>query len=118
MCHTSKVWHIYHLSEKVNMTITKETIVGVIGSGAMGAGIAQVAATAGHSVVLYDNNATALDKAKNNLSSTFAKLEEKGKIKSAQELMGRFSFSGSLDGFGNCGLVIEAIVERLDIKKA
>ena len=39
-------------------------IVGIIGSGAMGAGIAQVAATAGHNVVVYDNNAAALEKAK------------------------------------------------------
>ncbi len=93
-------------------------IVGVIGSGAMGAGIAQVAAMAGHSVVLYDNNATALDKAKGSLGATLAKLEEKGKIKSAQELLGRFSFTASLEGFAPCGLVIEAIVEKLEIKKA
>ncbi len=84
----------------------------------MGAGIAQVAATAGHNVVVYDNNATALDKARKNLESTFAKLAEKGKITSAQELMDRFSFAATLDALSPCGLVIEAIVEKLEVKKA
>ncbi len=84
----------------------------------MGAGIAQVAAMAGHNVVLYDNNATALDKAKANLGTIFQKLEEKGKLASASEVMGRLSFAGQVTSFADCGLVIEAIVERLDIKKA
>ena len=53
---------------------------GVIGSGAMGSGIAQVAATAGESVLLYDADKTALEKAKNNLAVNLKKLEEKGKI--------------------------------------
>ncbi|MCF8450750.1 MAG: 3-hydroxybutyryl-CoA dehydrogenase [Taibaiella sp.] len=93
-------------------------IIGIIGSGAMGAGIAQVAAMAGHSVVLYDNNAAALDKAKNNLAATLQKLEEKGKISAASEVLGRFTFAGQVDAFASCGLIIEAIVERLDVKKA
>ena len=93
-------------------------IVGVIGSGAMGAGIAQVAAVAGHKVVLYDNNATALDKAKAALSATLQKLQEKGKLANASEVLERFSFADNLAAFADCGLVIEAIVERLDVKKA
>ena len=97
---------------------SKEMKVGVIGSGAMGAGIAQVAATAGHSVVLYDNNAAALDKAKASLQSTFQKLQEKGKITSSEELIQRFRFADDLRSFENCGLIIEAIVEKLEIKKA
>jgi 3-hydroxybutyryl-CoA dehydrogenase len=93
-------------------------IVGVIGSGAMGAGIAQVAAMAGHNVVLYDNNAAALEKAKTGLSEMLGKLEAKGKLASAADVLGRFSFAGDVSAFADCGLVIEAIVERLDIKKA
>ena len=92
--------------------------VGVIGSGAMGAGIAQVAAMAGHKVVLYDNNAASLDKAKISLTATLQKLEEKGKIPSAGDVLGRFTFAGQVTDFASCGLVIEAIVERLDVKKA
>lgn len=92
-------------------------IVGVVGSGAMGAGIAQVAAAAGHQVVLFDSNAVALEKAKNNLTATLQKLQEKGKISNAAEIIGRFSFAADMSAFKDCGLIIEAIVEKLDIKK-
>jgi len=91
--------------------------VGVVGSGAMGAGIAQVAAVAGHPVVLFDSNATALEKAKNNLTATLQKLQEKGKIGNAAEIIGRFSFAADMNAFKDCGLIIEAIVEKLDVKK-
>lgn len=84
----------------------------------MGAGIAQVAAMAGHNVVLYDNNDAALEKTRANLTNTLRKLEEKGKIPSAQAILGRFTFAGSVSSFAECALVIEAIVERLDVKKA
>ncbi len=92
--------------------------IGVIGSGAMGSGIAQVAAMAGHDVILYDTNATALEKAKGSLNNTLLKLQEKGKIPDAAALMSRFTFAGELSAFASCGLVIEAIVEKLDIKRA
>ncbi|XZF14498.1 3-hydroxyacyl-CoA dehydrogenase NAD-binding domain-containing protein [Chitinophagaceae bacterium MMS25-I14] len=97
---------------------TNNWIIGVIGSGAMGSGIAQVAATAGHNVILYDNNTAALDKAKTSLSSTLQKLEEKGKITSAAEILGRFQFADTLESFASCNLIIEAIVEKLEIKKS
>ncbi len=100
------------------MTIDQHTTVGIIGSGAMGAGIAQVAAMAGHNVVVYDNNAAALSKAQSMLAATLQKLEEKGKIASAADILGRFRFAEHLTAFEECGLVIEAIVERLDVKKA
>ncbi|MBA3827823.1 MAG: 3-hydroxybutyryl-CoA dehydrogenase [Taibaiella sp.] len=97
--------------------LDKNTIVGVIGSGAMGAGIAQVAAMAGHKVVLYDNNATALGKAKSSLTTTLQKLQEKGKVTSAEEITDRLTYAPDVNQLAPCGLVIEAIVERLDIKK-
>ena len=97
--------------------MNSDTIVGIIGSGAMGAGIAQVAAVAGHKVVVYDANAAALDKAKAGLASTLARLQEKGKLASAEEVMQRFTFAESVSAFAACGLIIEAIVERLEIKK-
>jgi 3-hydroxybutyryl-CoA dehydrogenase len=84
----------------------------------MGAGIAQVAAAAGHSVVLYDNNAAALEKAKANLGSTLQKLEDKGKLPSAADVLNRLSCVSELDKFSSCGLVIEAIVEKLEVKKS
>jgi len=96
----------------------KNTIIGIVGSGAMGSGIAQVAATAGHRVVIYDNNTMALDKAKANLANTLNKLQEKGKMTNAAEVLQRFSFASDIQAFSHCGLIIEAIVENLDVKKA
>lgn len=96
----------------------KNTIVGIIGSGAMGAGIAQVAAVAGHQVIVYDNNTTALEKAKINLDGTLKKLQEKGKLPDAAVVMQRFTFADNLQGLAACGLIIEAIVEKLEVKKA
>jgi 3-hydroxybutyryl-CoA dehydrogenase len=85
----------------------------------MGAGIAQVAATAGHEVLIYDNNQAALDKAKSGLESTLKKLVEKQKLteQSANEIAGRTRYVSSLAGFKDCGLVIEAIVENLEVKQ-
>lgn len=97
--------------------MNKDSIIGVIGAGAMGSGIAQVAAMAGHSVVLFDTNTAALDKAKASLTSTLNKLAEKGKIADANAVLARFQFATELSAFANCGLIIEAIIENLDIKK-
>ena len=93
-------------------------IIGVIGSGAMGSGIGQVAAMAGHNVVIYDNNKAALDKAKASLSATLQKLEEKGKIPSASDVLHRFIFVDDIHAFATCELIIEAIVEKLEVKRA
>ncbi len=93
--------------------------IGVVGSGAMGAGIAQVAATAGHKVLVYDNNQTALDKAKSNLESTLKKLIDKQKLtdEKAKSISSNTQFVSNLNEFKNCGLVIEAIIENLDVKQ-
>lgn len=98
------------------MSLTIHT-VGIIGSGAMGTGIAQVAAMAGHSVLVYDNNAASLEKSKTSLSKTLHSLQEKGKIADAATLLAQFSFVDSLQALATCNLVIEAIVENLEIKK-
>ncbi len=90
---------------------------GIIGCGAMGAGIAQVAAVAGHSVVVYDNNEAALQKAQQKLAATLNKLHEKGKLGNAQEVLSRIVFSSQLAAMAECTLVIEAIVENIAIKK-
>ncbi|MBS1772754.1 MAG: NAD(P)-binding domain-containing protein [Bacteroidetes bacterium] len=97
--------------------MNKQSIIGVIGAGAMGSGIAQVAAVAGHKVILFDSNAAAVEKAKTSLNTTLQKLSEKGKISSAAEVFSRFEFATDIEAFKNCALVIEAIIENLDIKK-
>ena len=94
--------------------------IGVIGAGAMGSGIAQVAATAGHEVVLHDNSSQNLTKAKESLKSLFAKLVSKGKFSQdeANGILGRIKTSESLQNFKGCGLVIEAVIENLKIKQS
>jgi 3-hydroxybutyryl-CoA dehydrogenase len=95
----------------------KQHTTGVIGSGAMGAGIAQVAAVAGHDVVIYDNNEQALARAKAGLEATLRKLQEKGKLEDAAAVIVRFSYTNNLNDLAECSLVIEAIVENLGVKQ-
>jgi 3-hydroxybutyryl-CoA dehydrogenase len=94
-------------------------VIGVIGSGAMGSGIAQVSASAGHNVIVYDNNNDQLHKAKENLENTLNKLTEKGKINPEQSktILNNHVFTTDLNSFKECGLIIEAIVENINIKK-
>jgi 3-hydroxybutyryl-CoA dehydrogenase len=94
-------------------------VVGIIGSGAMGAGIAQVAATAGHNVFVYDTNPAALEKASSNINTSLKKLVEKQKLneKESGEIAGRMQFVSELKELSSCNLVIEAIVEDLQIKQ-
>jgi 3-hydroxybutyryl-CoA dehydrogenase len=98
---------------------SKDSTIGVIGSGAMGAGIAQVAATAGHPVIVYDSSQQALDRAKTSLESTLKKLAEKQKLteQNAQEILKRTQYASNLEPFKDCALVIEAIVENLEVKQ-
>jgi len=100
--------------------LTKDSVIGVIGSGAMGLGIAQVAATSGHRVFVYDNNEGALIKAETNLKSVLAKLVEKQKISADQSasIIDHIQFVKTLNEFASCNLIIEAIIENLSIKKS
>ncbi len=91
--------------------------VGIIGSGAMGAGIAQVAAMAGHMVIVCDTSEAALARAKQSLTVILQKLQEKGRIEAAADVLNRFSFTTDMQTLAACGLIIEAIVENPDIKK-
>ncbi|RYH73228.1 3-hydroxybutyryl-CoA dehydrogenase [Flavobacteriaceae bacterium 144Ye] len=93
--------------------------VGIIGSGTMGSGIAQVAATAGCSVKLYDTNQTALDKAKASLEKILNRLIEKGRIdvKEKNRIQSNIMYVDSLKALADSNLTIEAIVENIDIKK-
>ena len=94
--------------------------VGVLGSGTMGSGIAQVAAQAGHQVVLVDINAEALEKAKNSLNKIMMRLVEKGTWSEqfANEAFGLIDFSVDMNDFAGCEMIIEAIVENIEVKHA
>jgi 3-hydroxybutyryl-CoA dehydrogenase len=93
--------------------------VGIIGSGAMGSGIAQVAAQAGNEVKIYDANDVAMSKSLNNIRISLQKQAEKGKISliEAGNISSKIKTTDRLEGLGDCELVIEAIVEDLEIKK-
>jgi len=93
--------------------------IGIIGSGAMGSGIAQVASTAGHPVILYDVSAEALEKSRSSLEKIMDRLIEKGRISAAESeaLQQRISYTQELSDMADAGLVIEAIVENIAVKK-
>lgn len=95
-------------------------IIGVLGSGSMGTGIAQVAASAGHEVRLYDNNPEALKRASTQLQKILNRQVEKGRMDdaTAKGIFGRIYFVDNTYSYSDCGMIIEAIVENLDIKKA
>lgn len=95
------------------------SVVAVVGSGAMGAGIAQVAAAAGYRVKLYDARAEAADKAITEIRKTYGKLTEKGKMsaEAASAAGARLQAVGSLNDMTDAALVVEAIVENLDAKR-
>ena len=87
--------------------------VGIIGSGTMGSGIAQVAATAGCVVRLFDTNQSALDKAKNNLEKVLLRLIEKGRIDESEKgrIQTNIIYANQLQDLSETDLIIEAIVE-------
>jgi 3-hydroxybutyryl-CoA dehydrogenase len=93
--------------------------VGIIGSGTMGSGIAQVAATSGCTVKIYDTNQDALDKSKVSLEKVLARLVVKGRIDEIEKsrIEGNISYVNSLKDLADSNLTIEAIVENLEIKQ-
>lgn len=94
--------------------------IGVVGAGAMGNGIAQVAAQSGHTVFVYDTRTEALEMAKGKLVSIMDRLVEKGKIdrETADANVARVHYIDDLQAMRSAGLVIEAIIENLDAKKS
>lgn len=94
--------------------------VGIIGAGTMGRGIAQVAATAGCQVVLYDMNEEALSKASASHLKIMNRLVEKGRIDEDEKnrILSNINYASAMDTFDQTQLVIEAIVENIAIKKS
>jgi len=93
--------------------------IGIIGSGAMGSGIAQLAATASHQTLVFDNNSNVLHKSAEKTAQGLQALVEKGKMtkEEAERILSNILYVTNLASFSSCDMVIEAIVEDLDIKK-
>ncbi|WP_294275615.1 3-hydroxyacyl-CoA dehydrogenase NAD-binding domain-containing protein [uncultured Chryseobacterium sp.] len=94
------------------------TNVGIIGAGTMGIGIAQVAATNGCKVWVYDANAQQVETATLGLEKTLTKLVDKQKISGEKmtEILANISIATELKDFKDCELIIEAIIENKEIK--
>ena len=93
--------------------------VSVIGAGTMGTGIAQIAATNGHEVCLYDSFDGAIETAETKLKKILDRLVEKERItqQDNEAILGRINFTKDIKEVAGSGLVIEAIIENLVIKQ-
>lgn len=100
--------------------ITENIKIGVIGAGSMGSGIAQIAATSGHDVLLYDTNPQAIIKSRDKLLAILNRLVEKKRLSDtdAKTIFGRIYFIDNLESLEETGFIVEAIVENLEIKKS
>jgi 3-hydroxybutyryl-CoA dehydrogenase len=98
--------------------MSNKKIIGVVGAGTMGAGIAQVAAQNGHQVIIMDSSISTLEKAKSQHEKQVNRLVEKGVIEQdmRDQILGSISYTESIADMRSCELVIEAIIEKLDIK--
>ncbi|MES0685954.1 3-hydroxyacyl-CoA dehydrogenase [Providencia stuartii] len=101
------------------MTLTLNTVA-VIGAGTMGIGIAQVAASAGHTILLFDINTQALNKAKQSLTERLNKRVQQGKAdaQTTEALLARITLVHTMADLAPAQLVIEAVAEKLTIKQA
>ncbi len=106
------------------MAAERKPVIGVLGAGAMGSGIAQVAATRGHAVVLGDAQSAACDAACDRIAKALTREVEKERLTrdAADAALARLELAhvasaATYDAFARCDLVIEAIVERLDAKR-
>lgn len=97
----------------------KETKIGVLGAGTMGTGIAQIAATYGHQVYIYDNDEPALQNSEDKMKKIFTRLVEKKKMSNedAEQILKRVHYSDFVGVTEDCGLIIEAIIEKLSAKQ-
>ncbi|BBM83035.1 3-hydroxyacyl-CoA dehydrogenase NAD-binding domain-containing protein [Candidatus Uabimicrobium amorphum] len=93
--------------------------IGVLGSGTMGNGIAQIAATQGHDVIIVDNNEEALVNASKKLQKIFTRLVEKKRMttEEMQASISRTTYTTDFESLSNSKLIIEAIVEDLNVKQ-
>ncbi len=104
------------VDDEMTVTIKK---VGVLGSGQMGSGIAHVAALAGFDVVINDISADRLKSAMATINGNLSRQVSKNVITedARKAALGRIVASETLDGFADCDLVIEAAVEKEEVKR-
>jgi 3-hydroxybutyryl-CoA dehydrogenase len=106
------------------MAPERKPVVGVLGAGAMGSGIAQVAASRGHPVILADTASAACDAARERIVKALARDVDKQRLTQAAAdaaverlVLAHLSSDARYEAFAACDLVIEAIVEKLEAKR-
>jgi 3-hydroxybutyryl-CoA dehydrogenase len=101
------------------INFNKHVAIGIIGAGTMGTGIAQIAATFGHRVVIFDQQKEQLNRSHENLTNVINRLVNKQKIdqRDGENILSRISFTNSINDLASMGLIIEAIVEDLEVKR-
>ena len=99
--------------------LNRSSVVAVIGAGSMGAGIAQLAAQAGHAVRLHDAQAGAAVAGLGRIAAELDGAVKRGKLQPDERtaVLARITVAETLDALDGCGIVVEAIVERLDVKQ-
>ncbi|HEX6981260.1 MAG TPA: 3-hydroxyacyl-CoA dehydrogenase NAD-binding domain-containing protein [Balneolaceae bacterium] len=97
----------------------QSAVIGVVGAGTMGTGIAQIASTFGHEVYLYDSYSEQLGKSEHGLRKILQRQVEKERMTQDEVdgIMERIHFVEDLTDFKKCGFVIEAVIEDLEIKQ-
>lgn len=93
--------------------------IGVVGAGAMGSGIANIAAISGYDVVLHDLKDAYIESGIKRIDQFMSKSVERGKMTEAEkeEVLSRITTTTNLDDFQDVDLVIEAVIEDMDVKK-
>lgn len=101
------------------ITMADIKVIGVLGSGQMGSGIAQLAAVAGISVVLVDSSDSALQKGMEGIRSSLQRFVKKGELsqEAANDALAKVKHTTSLKEMSSADVIIEAIVENEDVKK-
>ncbi|HWY98839.1 MAG TPA: 3-hydroxyacyl-CoA dehydrogenase NAD-binding domain-containing protein [Bacteroidia bacterium] len=99
--------------------LSKDSCIGVIGAGTMGSGIAQLAASFGHKVVIYDTNIAVLKQADEKMRKSLDSLVQKGKITdaAAKITIANIHNALSFNEFAQCNLIIEAVIEEINVKQ-
>ena len=110
---------LHHLNLRMSYSLTPSTAVAVIGAGSMGAGIAQLAAQSGHVVRLYDAQAGAAEAALKRIAADLNGAVQRGKMdeRTRDVVIAHIRVAESIEALAGCGLAVEAIVERLDVKQ-
>lgn len=108
-----------HSSRILGVSMAAGKLV-VVGAGLMGSGIAQVAAAGGYTVTVQDTDAAALRRARGAIEDSLARLAAKGRVREQdrEAALQRITFTGDLDAAAGADLVVEAVYEELEVKRA